>query len=71
MVTSQLLWREFFYTMSVNNEFFDEMEQNAICISIPWYEIKVRILLMASYTASTHFVHRTNICTMLGSHNLR
>ena len=33
----QLLWREFFYTMSVNNEFFGEMDRNDICINIPWY----------------------------------
>eukprot|EP00095_Tigriopus_kingsejongensis_P002738 maker-scaffold1095_size63103-snap-gene-0.8 protein:Tk02738 transcript:maker-scaffold1095_size63103-snap-gene-0.8-mRNA-1 annotation:"cryptochrome precursor" len=36
-IVSQLVWREFFYTMSVNNEYYDEMERNEICISIPWY----------------------------------
>ena len=38
-IVVQLLWREFFYTMSVNNPFFGEMEQNKICINIPWYSI--------------------------------
>ena len=36
-IVTQLLWREFFYTMSVNNEFYGEMERNEICINIPWY----------------------------------
>ena len=36
---AQLIWREFFYTMSVNNEFYAEMERNEICINIPWYNI--------------------------------
>ena len=36
-IVIQLLWREFFYTMSVNNEFFGEMDRNDICINIPWY----------------------------------
>ena len=36
-IVSQLLWREFFYTMSVNNEFYGEMGRNEICINIPWY----------------------------------
>merc|ERR1712243_522364 len=36
MVVIQLLWREFFYTMSVNNIHFGEMKRNEICINIPW-----------------------------------
>uniref|UniRef100_A0A1I8PPM0 Cryptochrome-1 n=1 Tax=Stomoxys calcitrans TaxID=35570 RepID=A0A1I8PPM0_STOCA len=35
-ITGQLIWREYFYTMSVNNPFYDRMEGNAICLSIPW-----------------------------------
>ncbi|ALC47765.1 cry [Drosophila busckii] len=35
-ITSQLIWREYFYTMSVNNPQYDRMEGNEICLSIPW-----------------------------------
>lgn len=38
-IVIQLLWREFFYTMSVNNPYYDEMERNEICINIPWYPL--------------------------------
>ena len=38
-ITVQLLWREFFYTMSVNNQYFGQMEENDICINIPWYPV--------------------------------
>ncbi|KAJ9600817.1 hypothetical protein L9F63_001029 [Diploptera punctata] len=37
-ITGQLIWREYFYTMSVNNEFYAEMERNPICLNIPWRE---------------------------------
>ena len=36
-IVIQLLWREFFYTMSVNNPYYGEMDRNPICINIPWY----------------------------------
>ncbi|KAL7729669.1 hypothetical protein ACLKA6_007941 [Drosophila palustris] len=35
-ITGQLIWREYFYTMSVNNPQYDCMEGNEICLSIPW-----------------------------------
>ena len=35
-IVCQLVWREFFYTMSVNNDYYDEMDRNQICINIPW-----------------------------------
>ncbi|XP_049951179.1 cryptochrome-1 [Schistocerca serialis cubense] len=35
-ITGQLIWREYFYTMSVNNEFYGEMANNPICLNIPW-----------------------------------
>lgn len=35
-VTAQLMWREYFYTMSVSNENFDKMENNPICLRINW-----------------------------------
>nr|ANW48376.1 cryptochrome 1 [Euphausia superba]AUI80370.1 cryptochrome 1 [Euphausia superba] len=39
-LTAQLIWREFFYCMSVNNPKFDQMKDNPICIQIPWYDNK-------------------------------
>ncbi|XP_017145329.1 cryptochrome-1 [Drosophila miranda] len=35
-ITGQLIWREYFYTMSVNNPNYDRMEGNEICLTIPW-----------------------------------
>lgn len=35
-ITGQLLWRVYFYTMSVDNPFCDKMESNPICQKIPW-----------------------------------
>ncbi|XP_067615361.1 cryptochrome-1 [Eurosta solidaginis] len=35
-ITAQLIWREYFYTMSVNNPNYDSMEGNPICLNIPW-----------------------------------
>uniref|UniRef100_A0A0A9W7T6 Cryptochrome-1 n=1 Tax=Lygus hesperus TaxID=30085 RepID=A0A0A9W7T6_LYGHE len=35
-VTSQLIWREYFYTMSVDNPYYAEMERNPICLKINW-----------------------------------
>ncbi|XP_053955954.1 cryptochrome-1 [Anastrepha ludens] len=35
-ITGQLIWREYFYTMSVNNPYYDRMEGNEICLNIPW-----------------------------------
>ncbi|KAL4233889.1 hypothetical protein ACF0H5_008562 [Mactra antiquata] len=37
-VVGQVMWREYFYTMSVNNRSYDKMESNPICLNIPWYE---------------------------------
>ena len=37
-IVSQLIWREFFYVMSVNNPYYAEIERNPICINIPWYK---------------------------------
>jgi len=38
IVVIQLYWREFFFTMSVNNLHFAQMVDNKICINIPWYQ---------------------------------
>ncbi|EDW83799.1 uncharacterized protein Dwil_GK13802 [Drosophila willistoni] len=35
-ITGQLIWREYFYTMSVNNSNYDRMDGNEICLNIPW-----------------------------------
>lgn len=37
-LTAQLIWREFFYCMSANNPKYNVMEDNPICIQIPWYK---------------------------------
>lgn len=39
-ITTQLIWREYFYTMSVGNPYFAEMKRNPICLNISWYEDK-------------------------------
>lgn len=35
-ITSQLIWREYFYTMSVKNPQYAQMKDNIICLNIPW-----------------------------------
>jgi cryptochrome len=35
-LTSQLIWREYFYTMSVKNPNYGQMKDNPICLNIPW-----------------------------------
>ncbi|XP_034243121.1 cryptochrome-1 [Thrips palmi] len=37
-ITGQLIWREFFYTMCVQNQYYGEMERNPICLNISWKE---------------------------------
>ncbi|KAJ2939748.1 hypothetical protein O0L34_g17939 [Tuta absoluta] len=37
-ITGQLIWREYFYTMSVNNPNYGQMSGNPICLDIPWKE---------------------------------
>ena len=37
-LNSQLMWREYFYVMSVNNPNFDMMKGNPICLQIDWYD---------------------------------
>jgi cryptochrome len=36
----QLIWREYFYTMSVNNPNYGQMAGNPICLDIPWKDPK-------------------------------
>jgi len=35
-LTAQLIWREYFYTMSIKNPNFDKIEGNPVCLAIPW-----------------------------------
>lgn len=35
-ITGQLIWREYFYTMSVKNPNYAQMKDNPICLDIPW-----------------------------------
>ena len=37
-VLTQLIWREFFYVMSVNNPLYGVMRENPICLDIEWYD---------------------------------
>ncbi|CAG5120301.1 unnamed protein product [Candidula unifasciata] len=37
-ITSQLIWREYFYCMSVNNPAYNRMKENPICLNIDWYD---------------------------------
>ncbi|CAH0392405.1 unnamed protein product [Bemisia tabaci] len=39
-ITSQLIWREYFYTMSVDNKYYAEMARNPVCLNIPWSSVK-------------------------------
>lgn len=39
--TSQLVWRDYFYTMSIDNKNFGQMEDNTACITIPWSDIGI------------------------------
>lgn len=38
MSQGQLVWREYFYTMSANNPKYAQMQDNPICLNIPWAE---------------------------------
>lgn len=40
-ITGQLIWREYFYTMSVDNPFYDRILDNPICLKIPWTKLDV------------------------------
>lgn len=35
-ITGQMIWREFFYVMSVGNPNYGQMKDNPICLDIPW-----------------------------------
>ncbi|XP_065338962.1 cryptochrome-1 [Cloeon dipterum] len=35
-ISGQLIWREYFYTMSVYNPHYAEMSANPICLDVPW-----------------------------------
>jgi len=37
-IVAQLIWREYFYTMSAQNIYYGQMEKNPICLQIPWYK---------------------------------
>lgn len=43
-ITGQLIWREYFYTMSVDNIYYAEMLRNPICLNIPWYKTDEKLL---------------------------
>ncbi|XP_050432639.1 cryptochrome-1-like [Adelges cooleyi] len=37
--TSQLIWRDYFYVMSVNNDNFNKVDGNPACIAIKWNDL--------------------------------
>jgi cryptochrome len=37
LLTEHLIWRDFFYIMSVNIPNYDKMEGNPLCLQIDWY----------------------------------
>lgn len=53
-IVGQLIWREFFYTMSVNNLKYGQMEGNPVCLQIQWEEderlYKVSVLTQFTVT---------------------
>lgn len=36
-IVAQLIWREYFYTMSAQNVNYGQIADNPICLPIPWY----------------------------------
>ena len=35
-ITGQLKWREYFYSLVRHNPFFNQIQNNPICLDIPW-----------------------------------
>lgn len=35
-LVGQLMWREYFYAMCINNPHYGNMQENPICLNIPW-----------------------------------
>lgn len=40
--TSQLIWRDYFYTMSIESEKFDQMVQKPTTVAISWKKIETK-----------------------------
>lgn len=53
--TGQLIWREYFYTMSVNNANFGQIRDNPICLNIPWSEPAPTIIEKYIYFTLLYF----------------
>lgn len=43
-ITGQLIWREYFYTMSVNNLKYGQMVDNDICLEIQWAQPDIDVI---------------------------
>lgn len=39
-ITGQLIWREYFYTMSVDNPQYGQVANNPICLDVGWREVR-------------------------------
>ena len=35
-ITVQLIWREYFYSLTRLNPYFNQIEKNPFCLNIPW-----------------------------------
>ncbi len=37
-ITGQLVWRDYFYTMAMENINYDKTANNPVCLQLPWDE---------------------------------
>ena len=42
-ITGQLMWREYFYSMVRLNPFFNQIQNNPICLAIPWRQDEAQL----------------------------
>ena len=76
-ITAQLIWREYFYCMSVGNPKYNQMESNPICLRINWYknDDQLEKWTMVSSTRlsiveSSILLSSLGTCLLAGDHDL-
>lgn len=73
-ITSQLIWREYFYCMSVNNPAYNRMKENPICLNIDWYDDENQfqqwktVILFANFEKDCHINLKNKFYKMSHSH---
>lgn len=73
-ITSQLIWREYFYCMSVNNPTYNRMKENPICLNIDWYDDENQfqqwktVILFANFEKDCHLNLKNKFYKMSHSH---